>query len=266
MTHASHATRIVVKVGTSTITHESGKPNIRCIDRLCRVLADISNSGREIVLVTSGAVGVGLGRLGITQRPTDIAERQAMAAIGQCELMFMYDKFFTEYNCNCAQVLLTGDIIDDEKRKTHVTNCINALLDHSIIPIINENDAVSVDELEGHNIGDNDNLSSIVARLIEADTLIMLTDIDGLYDRDPRTDPDAVKLPVVLEINDSIRELAGGTGSKRGTGGMITKLEAASSACAAGIDSYIMAGDNPEALYDLLEGAAVGTHFVPHRK
>ena len=147
-----------------------------------------------------------------------------------------------------------------------MTNCINALLDHSIIPIINENDAVSVDELEGHNIGDNDNLSSIVARLIDADTLIMLTDIDGLYDRDPRTDPDAVKLPVVLEINDSIRELAGGTGSKRGTGGMITKLEAASAACAAGIDSYIMAGDNPEALYDLLEGAAVGTHFVPHRK
>lgn len=265
MAQASAASRIVVKVGTSTITHESGKPNIHCIERLCRVLADISNGGRDIVLVTSGAVGVGLGRLGITERPTDISERQAMAAVGQCELMFLYDKFFSEYGASCAQVLLTGDCIDDEKRKNHVTNCINALLGHSIIPIINENDAVSVDELEGHNIGDNDNLSAIVARLIGADALVMLTDIDGLYDRDPRTDPQAVKLPVVLEINDNIRELAGGTGSKRGTGGMVTKLSAAQSANEAGIDAYIIAGSAPEALYDLLEGKSVGTHFVPHR-
>lgn len=265
MAQASLAHRIVVKVGTSTITHESGKPNIRCIERLCRVLADISNGGREVVLVTSGAVGLGLGRLGITERPTDIANRQAMAAVGQCELMFLYDKFFTEYGSCCAQVLLTGDIVDDERRKAHVTNCMNALLERSIIPIINENDAVSVEELEGHNIGDNDNLSAIVARLIGAESLIMMTDSDGLYDRDPHKDPTAVKIPVVLEITDSIRDLAGGTGSKRGTGGMVTKLSAAQSACSVGIDAYIVSGSEPEALYDLLDGGVVGTHFVPPR-
>ena len=266
MAQAALAKRIVVKVGTSTITHENGKPDIRCIERLCRVLADICNGGREIVLVTSGAVGIGLGRLGITERPADIAERQAMAAIGQCELMFMYDKFFTEYGRMCAQVLLTSDTVDDETRRTNVTNCISSLLARSIIPVVNENDAVSVDELEGHNIGDNDNLSSIVARLIGADALILLTDIDGLYDRDPRSCPDAVKIPVVMEITDSIREYAGGSGSKRGTGGMNTKLSAAESACRAGIDAYIIGGDNPESIYSLLEGGQVGTHFVPPRK
>ncbi len=263
---AENAGRIVVKVGTSTITHESGRPNIRCIELLCRVLADLNNSGREIVLVTSGAVGMGLGRLGLTERPTDTAGRQAMAAVGQCELMFLYDKFFTEYGKNCAQVLLTGDIIDDDKRKTCVVNCINALLGMGIIPIINENDAVSVDELEGHNIGDNDNLSSIVARLIEADTLIMLTDTDGLYDRDPHSSTEAVQIPVVLEITDNIRAIAGGKGSKRGTGGMTTKLTAAENAIAQGIDAYILSGSHPEALYDLIDGKPVGTHFVPPRK
>lgn len=265
MAQAAHAKRIVVKVGTSTITHVSGAANIRLIERLCRVLADISNSGREIVLVTSGAVGVGLGRLGISERPSETAMRQAMAAVGQCELMFLYDKLFGEYGKNCAQVLLTGDIVDQESRREHVTNCINALLGLSIIPIINENDATSVEELEGSNIGDNDNLSAIVARLIKADSLIMMTDSDGLYDRDPHTDPQAVKLPVVLEINDSIRALAGGTVSKRGTGGMVTKLSAAQSAIECGIDAYIISGDNPERLYDLLDGASVGTHFVPPR-
>ena len=265
MAQAQSAKRIVIKVGTSTITHVDGSPNIRLIERLCRVLADISNSGREIVLVTSGAVGIGVGRLHLPERPTETAMRQAMAAVGQCELMFLYDKFFSEYGKNCAQVLLTGDIVDYEQRREHVLNCMNALLGLSIIPIINENDATAVEELEGSNIGDNDNLSAIVARLIGADALIMMTDSDGLYDRDPHSDPDAVRLPVVLEINDTIRALAGGTGSKRGTGGMITKLTAAQTACEAGIDAYIMGGDKPERLYELLEGAVIGTHFVPRR-
>lgn len=263
---ASNAKRIVVKVGTSTLTHESGRPNIRCIDRLCRVLADLSNSGRDIVLVTSGAIGVGVGRLGLAERPSDTAGRQAMAAVGQCELMSMYDKFFSEYGKNCAQVLITGDIVDHATQKTHLCSCINKLLELSIIPVINENDAVSVDELEGHNFGDNDNLSSVVARMISADALVMLTDRNGLYDKDPRTDDAAVQIPVVLEINDSIRALAGGSGSKRGTGGMLTKLAAAEAAVAEGIDTYIVKGSEPEALYDLIaDGKQVGTHFVPKR-
>ncbi len=266
MAQISSAGRIVVKVGTSTITHEGGSANIRCIERLCRVLADINNSGKQVVLVTSGAIGVGVGRLGLKERPTDIATRQALAAVGQCELMFLYDKFFSEYGKNCAQVLLTGDIVDCEQRREHVTNCINALLDMGIIPIVNENDAVSIDELEGSNIGDNDNLSSIVARLIGADALVMLTDIDGLYDRDPRSDTEAVKIPVVLEINDSVRALAGGTGSKRGTGGMVTKLRAAQTSTECGIDAYIIGGDQPERIYELIEGQSVGTHFVPPRR
>lgn len=260
---AEHASRIVVKVGTSTITHENGQPNIRCIEHLCRVLADLTNSGRQVVLVTSGAIGVGMGRVGLTERPTDTAGRQAMAAVGQCELMSMYDRFFTEYGRNCAQVLLTGDIIDDEGRKTCVVNCINALLSLGIIPVINENDAVSVVELEGHNIGDNDNLSSIVARLIGAEALVLMTDTDGLYDRDPHASDEAVQIPVVLEITDHIRAIAGGRGSKRGTGGMATKLAAAEQACCAGIDAYILSGSEPEALYDLMDGRSVGTHFVP---
>lgn len=265
MSSIVNAKRIVVKVGTSTITHHNGKPNIRIIERLCRVLANLNNSGREVVLVTSGAVSIGLGRLGHTERPTDIAKRQAMAAVGQCELMFLYDKFFSEYTENCAQVLLTGDIVDDEYRKNNVIGCINALLEENIIPIINENDAVSTVELEGHNIGDNDNLSAIVARLIGADSLLIFTDFDGLYDRNPREDPEAVRIPVVLEITDTMREFAGGSGSNRGTGGMITKLEAAAKACAAGIDTYIISGQRPEAVYDLIEGQSCGTHFVSKR-
>ena len=261
----SQAKRIVVKVGTSTITHESGQPNIRRIEKLCRVLADISNSGKEIVLVTSGAIGVGVGKLGLKARPTETAERQAMAALGQCELMTMYDRLFSEYGKNCAQVLITGDIVDHENQRTHLVNCINKLLELSIIPVINENDAVSVDELVGHNFGDNDNLSSVVAKLIGAEALIMMTDIDGLYNHDPHTDSEAVRIPVVLEINDSLKAIAGGSGSKRGTGGMNTKLAAAENAVNAGIDAYIVAGSAPETLYDLIEGKQVGTHFVACR-
>ncbi len=264
MSNIKNAKRIVIKVGTSTLTHDSGKPNIRCIDLLCRVISDLCNSGKEIVLVTSGAIGIGVGKMNLPERPTNVAGRQAMAAVGQCELMFMYDKFFSEYGKNVAQILLTRYDVENEHHKQHIIECMSALLEMSIIPIVNENDTVAIDELEGKNIGDNDNLSAIVAKLIDADALIMMTDIDGLYDRNPREDDSAVQIPVVLEINDSLREMAGGSGSKRGTGGMITKLEAAEYACDAGIDTYIINGD-PNNLYTLADGNVTGTHFVPKR-
>ena len=231
---------------------------------LCRVISDLCNNGKEIVLVTSGAIGIGVGKMNLPERPTNVAGRQAMAAVGQCELMFMYDKFFSEYGKSVAQILLTRYDVENEHHKQHIIECMSALLEMSIIPIVNENDTVAIDELEGKNIGDNDNLSAIVAKLIDADALIMMTDIDGLYDRNPREDDAAVQIPVVLEINDSLREMAGGSGSQRGTGGMITKLEAAEYACNAGIDTYIINGD-PNNLYTLADGNVTGTHFVPKR-
>lgn len=257
--------RIVVKVGTSTLTYDNGKPNIGRIEGLCRVISDVCNSGKEVVLVTSGAIGVGVSKLGLSERPTEISARQACAAVGQCELMYMYDKFFGEYGVKTAQVLITGDVIDDEKRRENVTACMEELLKMGVIPVVNENDAVSVDELSGHNIGDNDNLSSIVAVLINADMLIMLTDMDGLYNSDPRKNPDAVRLPVVLNIDESIRALAGGSGSDRGTGGMITKLSAATRSCEAGIETYICAGDIPSNIRKIIDGEQIGTHFVAKR-
>lgn len=264
MANIVSAKRIVIKVGTSTLTYENGKPNIRRIDQLCRVISDLCNSGKEIVLVTSGAIGVGVGKIGLGQRPTDVAGRQAMAAVGQCELMFMYDKFFAEYGKNVAQILLTRYDVENEHHKKHVVECMSALLDMSIIPIVNENDTVAIDELQGNNIGDNDNLSAIVAKLIGAQALVMITDIDGLYNSNPREDESAVQIPVVLEINDSLKEMAGGSGSKRGTGGMVTKLEAAECACSAGIDTYIIGG-NHDNLYTLIDGGVTGTHFVSKR-
>lgn len=262
MANIMSAKRIVIKVGTSTLTYESGKPNIRRIDHLCRVISDLCNSGKEIVLVTSGALGVGVGKMGLNERPGDVAGRQAMAAVGQCELMFMYDKLFAEYGRNVAQVLLTRYDVENEHHRKHVIECMSALLDMSIIPIVNENDTVAIDELKGNNIGDNDNLSAIVAKMIGAEALVMITDIDGLYNRNPREDESAVQIPVVLEINDSLKEMAGGSGSKRGTGGMVTKLEAAECACEAGIDTYII-DDDPNNLYTLMDGRVTGTHFVP---
>lgn len=262
MSNIQNAKRIIIKVGTSTLTYENGKPNIRCIERLVKVISDLKNAGREVVLVSSGAVGVGVGKMGLAQRPTDIKDRQALAAVGQCELMFLYDKFFSEYTNTIGQVLLTRDIVEEDFTKNNVVNTLNTLLEMGIVPIVNENDTVATDELEGNSIGDNDNLSAIVAKLVNAQVLILLTDIDGLYDRDPRNDENAVKIPVVLKVDDSIRKLAGGTGSKRGTGGMVTKLEAADLACKAGIDTYIMNGKEPEVLYALFDGEQVGTHFV----
>lgn len=253
--------RIVVKVGTSTLTYENGKINLRRMEQLCKVLCDLQNSGREIILVSSGAIGVGVGKLGLPERPTETRKKQALAAVGQCELMFMYDKIFGEYNNTVAQVLLTRRVIEDDHLRVNATNTFETLIEMGIIPIVNENDTVTVDELEGANFGDNDMLSSIVASVINADMLVILTDIDGLYDSNPKENPNAALLNHVPKITDEIRRMAGGAGSSRGTGGMATKITAAEFATSSGIECCVMNGNKPEKLYDLLDGKEVGTLF-----
>ena len=262
MSAVKDAKRVVVKVGTSTLTYENGRLNLRRVESLCRVLSDLKNSGREIVLVTSGAIGVGAGHLGLKERPRDIGGKQAAAAVGQCELMYIYDKRFGEYGHITAQVLLTRDVVEDPVRKGNVVNTLTRLLEYGTVPIINENDTVAVDEIE---FGDNDTLSAMVAELIGADALVLLTDIDGLFNADPHVHADAHRIPVVHEIDDSIRALAGGAGSKRGTGGMVTKLNAAQIAMEAGIPAVIMNGAQPFRLYDLFDGRPRGTLFEPAR-
>lgn len=261
MSAVTQAKRIVVKVGTSTLTYENGKMNLRRIEHLCRVLGDLQNAGREIILVTSGAIGVGVGKLGLPARPQETGKRQAAAAVGQCELMFMYDKFFGEYGLTVAQVLLTADVLADERSRRNTENTFMELLKMGVVPVVNENDTVAVEELEGARIGDNDTLSAIVARLIGADLLVILTDIDGLYDGSPRADPDAKRIPFVREVTPQVLALAGGSGSNRGTGGMSAKVRAAASANAAGIACCVMSGAVPEKLYDLFDGAQIGTIF-----
>lgn len=256
----AQAKRLVVKVGTSTLTYENGRLNLRRVASLVKVLSDIKNAGREIVLVTSGAIGVGTGHLGLKERPQDIGGKQAAAAVGQCELMYTYDNEFAEYGHVTAQVLLTRDVVEDDRRKRNVVNTLQRLLEYGAVPIVNENDTVSVEEIE---FGDNDTLSALVAELIEAEALIMLTDIDGLYDADPRHVPGAQRIPVVERIDDALLALAGGAGSSRGTGGMVTKLHAAQIATAAHIPTVIFDGARPSRLYDLLDGEAVGTLFLP---
>ena len=253
------AKRVVIKVGTSTLTYDTGLVNIRRMELLVKVISDIRNSGREVVLVTSGAIGVGCGKVGLREKPSDIPTRQAMAAIGQGELMYLYDTMFGLYNHVTAQILLTKDIVDDSVRRANVVNTFDRLLQLGTIPIVNENDTVSTEEIE---IGDNDTLSAIVARLVHADVLVILSDIDGLYDGDPRTNPDAKLVPVVQGITEEIVDSASGAGSRRGTGGMITKINAAKIAAAAGIDMAIMNGSYPERLYELFDGKNPGTHFV----
>lgn len=253
-----NAKRIVIKVGTSTLTYDTGKMNIKRIDTLARTLSDLHNSGKDIVLVSSGAVGAAMGKLGISERPSETNIKQALAAVGQCELMYLYDKLFSEYHNTVAQVLLTKDDISVPNRMANTKSTFNTLLEMGIIPIVNENDTVSTEELE---IGDNDNLSALVAELVGADLLILFSDIDGLYDSDPHTNPDAKIIPLVRNVDD-VKSLAGGAGSKRGTGGMITKLEAAKRATNAGINMIIANGNNIQALYDVFEGKELGTLFV----
>lgn len=256
----------VIKVGTSTLTYENGKINYRRIESLCKVIADLQNSGEQIILVSSGAIGVGMGKAGLSVRPTETKKKQALAAIGQCELMFMYDKLFGEYNHSVAQLLLTRYAVETEQKRQNVINTLDELLEMNIIPIINENDTVAIDELEGNNFGDNDMLSAIVAGLVKADRLVILTDIDGLYDKNPRTNPDAEKIDEVGRITPDIFEMAAGTGSNRGTGGMITKLKAADYATRRGVECYVVNGANPNVLYYVFDGMNVGTKFLARKE
>lgn len=253
------AKRIVVKVGTSTLTHKTGHINIRLLEHLVKVLSDIRNSGRELILVTSGAIGVGVGKLGLVQRPDDIPGKQAAAAVGQCELMYLYDKYFSEYNLTVGQVLLTRYTMDRTDDRENVKNTFNALLRMNAIPVVNENDTVATDEIR---VGDNDSLSAMVAEITGADALVILSDIDGLYTANPATDSSARLVPLVETIDDALLGTAGGAGTSRGTGGMVTKLYAARIATQAGADMYIINGKNPDNLYDLLEGKQIGTHFA----
>lgn len=254
--------RIVVKVGTSTLAHKTGHMNIRHIEKLCKVLSDIKNAGDEVILVSSGAIGMGMGKLQLRERPANLDEKQAAAAVGQCELMYAYDKLFSEYNHTVAQILLTGADVRDENRCQNFINTTERLLHWNALPIINENDTVATDEIV---IGDNDTLAAIVATSLHADLLILLTDIDGLYTANPRENPEAKLIPVVEELTPEIIASAGGKGSSIGTGGMQTKLIAARMVMDAGCDMVIAQGENPAILYDILDGASVGTRFIGKR-
>ena len=259
MNSFKNAKNIVIKVGSSSLTYETGLINMRQIELLCKLIADIRNSGRSVTLVSSGAIAVGTAKMGLRTYPSTTAERQAAAAVGQCELMYLYDKLFTEYHHKVAQVLLTRDDIETYNRKHHVENTFNQLREWGAIPIVNENDTVSVEEIE---IGDNDTLSAIVAALTNADGLILLSDIDGLYDGNPHDNPDAKLIPLVEEIDDYIESIAGGAGSRRGTGGMATKIAAAKIATKAGCAMCIMNSKDMLKIYDLLDGKSVGTLFT----
>lgn len=255
--------RIVIKVGTSTLAHAGGRMNIRRVELLCKVLSDLKNAGNQIVLVSSGAIGMGVGKLGLQGRPEDMPGKQAAAAIGQCELMYTYDKLFAQYNHTVAQILLTADDIQDRRHSSYVHDTLERLLQWGVLPVVNENDAVAIDEIGIHTtIGENDTLSAIVAKLVNADLLVLLSDIDGLYTADPHADPDATLIPVVDRITPEILSLAGGAGTALGSGGMATKLKAAQIAMDAGIDMVIMNGEDPDQLYALSDGTPIGTRFM----
>lgn len=258
--------RIVVKVGTSTLAHATGRLNIQRMERLCRVLSDLKNAGHEIILVSSGAIGMGVGKLNLPGRPADMPSKQAAAAVGQCELMYTYDKQFTEYSHTVAQLLLTGEDIKSEQRSRNVRSTLSRLLELGALPIINENDAVATDEIGVENtIGENDSLSAIVAAAIGADLLVLLSDIDGLYDKDPRRHPDAHLIPTVERVDDELFTLAEDSSTGLGTGGMITKLRAAAIATEAGCEMVIANGSKPEVLYDIAAGRPAGTRFLTGR-
>ena len=255
--------RIVVKVGTSTLAHATGRLNIRHVEELVKVLSDLKNAGHEMILVSSGAIGMGVGKLNLPGRPADMPTKQAAAAVGQCELMYTYDRLFTQYNHTVAQILLNGGDVHDPYRCANVQNTLRRLLELGALPVINENDAVGTDEIGvSSTIGENDTLSAIVAQLAGAELLVLLSDIDGLYTADPRTDPGARLLPVVEEVTEEIEALAGGVGSGLGTGGMATKLKAARMAAEAGCQMVIANGQHPQLLYDIAAGRPVGTRFL----
>ncbi len=250
--------RIVIKIGTSTLTHSTGCLNIRRIEKLCEVVSDLKNAGHEPVLVSSGAIGMGVGKLSLKARPQDIPTKQAAAAVGQCELMYTYDKLFSEYRHTVAQILLTENDIHDDERRKNFHNTISRLLELGCIPIINENDTVATAEL---GIGDNDTLAAIVSVNIDADLLVLMSDIDGLYTADPHKDKSATLISNVTEITQEIIALAGGKGSELGTGGMATKIKAAEIATSSGTDMIIINGETPSLLYNVIDGESVGTKF-----
>ena len=250
--------KIVVKVGTSTLTHITGCVNIRRIEKLVKVLSDIKNAGNQVILVSSGAIAMGVGKLNLEKRPEDIAGKQAAAAVGQCELMYTYDKLFLQYNQTVAQILLTAEDLRDTDRHKKFEDTMERLMKLRVLPIINENDTVSTDEIK---IGDNDTLAAIVAESVRADLLVLMSDINGLYDKDPHIYDDAKLIDDVYELDENIMSLGGGPGTARGTGGMMTKLCAAKIASDAGCDMIIMHGDRPDELYNIIDGNPVGTRF-----
>ena len=254
--------RIVVKVGTSTLAHATGRMNIRHVEDLVKVLSDLKNAGHEVILVSSGAIGMGVGKLNLPGKPSDMPSKQAAAAVGQCELMYTYDRLFLQYNHTVAQILLTGEDVDHAERRQNFENTLERLLELGALPIINENDTIATAEIK---VGDNDTLGAIVACSIHADLLVLLSDIEGLYTADPRKDPEARLIPVVEKVTPEIEALAGGVGSSLGTGGMATKLRAAKMVIAQGCDMVITNGEHPERLYDIAEGKDVGTRFVAHK-
>lgn len=250
--------RIVIKVGTSTLAYPNGRMNIRCVESLVKVISDLKNQGHQIVLVSSGAIGMGIGKLMLPGRPDDMASKQAAAAVGQCELMYTYDRLFSQYNHTIGQILLTSDDVDNDQRLDNFQNTIGSLLRMNVLPIINENDSVSTNEIT---VGDNDTLGAVVAKNIQADLMVVLSDIKGLYTADPLQNPDAQMLRVVEYITPEIEALAGTTSSKLGKGGMATKLKAAKIVTEYGCDMVITSGKDPNIIYDVLEGKPVGTRF-----
>jgi len=256
--------RIVIKVGTSTLTYDTGKINLTRMDKLAQVICDLMNQGKEVVLVSSGAIGVGIGKLKMSARPATVREKQAVAAVGQCELMHLYSKLFGEYGHIVGQILLTRDVVEETHTRTNVINTFECLLEKGILPIVNENDSVATDEIEsGENrvFGDNDTLSAIVAKILQADLLIILSDIDGFYEADPRRDAKAKRIEVVNEVTPEVEAKAGGVGSNRGPGGMITKLHAAKIANQAGVPMVLATGKDPRILHEIMVGENVGTLF-----
>ncbi len=251
--------RIVIKIGTSTLTYPTGHLNIRRVEELCKIISDIKNAGNQVIVVSSGAIGMGVGKLGLRERPKDIPTKQAAAAVGQCELMYIYDKLFSEYNHTVAQLLITSEDVENDTRHTNFSNTLARLTELDVIPIINENDTVATKEIV---IGDNDTLAAIVAQSIRADKLVLLSDIDGLYTADPHIDPNAKLIHLANKVDDSIFALAGASSSNLGTGGMVTKLEAAKICLSCGCDMIITNGNTPTNLYDIVDGKLVGTTFT----
>ena len=255
--------RIVIKVGSRTISHDSGLLNLRKMEQLAQILSDLSNAGNEVILVSSGAMAAGRGKMHVHERPMALKEKQALASIGQCELMYIYDKFFSQYSKIVAQMLMTKNVVVDENLRQNASNTIETLLKQGVIPIINENDSVATDEIV---YGDNDTLSAITAKLVHADLLIVLSDIDGFYDKNPTKFDDATLLSRIEAISDDIEAMADDTNNDIGTGGMITKIKAAKIATESGCDMLIISGSDFNNIYKVMDGEVIGTLFKAKRK